>query len=35
MLKRMPGADQAEVAEEPEDAEPAEEPVRARAGVSR
>jgi uncharacterized protein (TIRG00374 family) len=34
MLKRMPGADQAELAEEAMDAEPAEEPVRARARIS-
>jgi glycosyltransferase 2 family protein len=33
MLKRMPGADQAEVAEEAEEAEPIEEPVRARARI--
>jgi uncharacterized membrane protein YbhN (UPF0104 family) len=35
MLKRMPGAEQAEVAEEAEEAQSAEEPVRARAGVPR
>ena len=33
MLKRMPGADQAEMAAEGEDAQPVEEPVRARARI--
>jgi hypothetical protein len=33
MLKRMPGADQAEMAEEGEEAQPVEEPVRARARI--
>jgi len=33
MLKRMPGAEQAEVAEEAAEAEPVEEPVRARARI--
>jgi uncharacterized protein (TIRG00374 family) len=35
MLKRMPGADQAEMAQGADEAEEDEEPVRARAGVSR
>ena len=35
MLRRMPGADQAEMGPGGEEAEEAEEPVRARAGVSR
>jgi hypothetical protein len=35
MLKRMPGAEQAEVADEADGAEPVEEPVRARSGVAR
>ena len=34
MLKRMPGADQAEVAEQAEEVESVEEPVRARARIS-
>ncbi len=33
MLKRMPGADQVEMAEEGEEAQPVEEPVRARARI--
>jgi uncharacterized protein (TIRG00374 family) len=35
MLKRMPGADQAEMAQDDDEAEEAEEPVRERAGMSR